>query len=160
MVYLRKDLPEAVVNDCNERNVRHGLKVIRTSDTEGLGDDNGSGSGSTSTADQPKPFWPEQPNQSSLLINATCAPVDTRDPTVLSLLDEASEVTEILHDRMHPEVRESFGLKPRTHRKQARQLLLALAKKKRPRFNKIRKAIKQQLGHLTRNVANIDALIG
>jgi IS5 family transposase len=33
MVYYRKRLPEAVVNDCNERIVRHGLKVISSSDS-------------------------------------------------------------------------------------------------------------------------------
>jgi IS5 family transposase len=48
MVYFRKRLLEAVVNGCNERIVRPGLKVIRSSDTEGPGDDNGSGGGSTS----------------------------------------------------------------------------------------------------------------
>jgi hypothetical protein len=41
---------------------------------------------------------------------------------------------------------------------QARQQFLAVAKKKRPRILKIRKAIKQQLGHLKRNLASIDAL--
>jgi hypothetical protein len=92
------------------------------------------------------------------LIDATCAPVDIRHPTDLSLLNEAREVTEILIDAMHPQVRESFGHKPRTHRKQARQQFLAVAKKKRPRINKIRKAIKQQLGHLKRNLSSIDAL--
>jgi IS5 family transposase len=45
MVYFRKRLPAAVVNDCNERIVRHGLKVIRSSDTHVPGDENGSGSG-------------------------------------------------------------------------------------------------------------------
>jgi hypothetical protein len=60
---------------------------------------------------------------------------------------------------MHPQVRESFGQKPRTHRKKARQQFLAVAKKKRPRISKICKAIKQQLGHLERNLASIDALI-
>jgi transposase len=59
---------------------------------------------------------------------------------------------------MHAQVRISFGHKPRTHRKQARQQFLAVAKKKRPRINKIRKAVKQQLGHLKRNLASIDAL--
>jgi hypothetical protein len=68
-------------------------------------------------------------------------------------------VTEILIDAMHPQIRERFGHKPRTHRKQARQQFLAVAKKKRPRINKIRKAIKQQLGHLKRNLSSIDALI-
>ena len=36
-------------------------------------------------------------------------------------------MTEILIDAMHPQVRESFGHKPRTHRKQARRQFLALA---------------------------------
>lgn len=159
MVYFRKRLPEAVVNDCNERIVRHGLKVIRSSGYQGPGDDNGSGGGSTNPAAQPIPSSQKQPNQGSLLIDATCAPVDIRHPTDLSLLNEAREVTEILIDAIHPRVRDSFGHKPRTHRKQARQQFLAVAKKKKPRINKIRKAIKQQLGHLKRNLVSIDALV-
>jgi transposase, IS5 family len=159
MVYFRKRLPEAVVNDCKERIVRHGLKVIRSSVSQGPGDDNGSGGGSTNPAAQPKPSSQKQPNQGSLLIDATCAPVDIRHPTDLSLLNEAREVTEVLIDAMHSQVRENFGHKPRTHRKQARQQFLAVAKKKRPRINKIRKAIKQQLGHLKRNLSSIDGLI-
>jgi len=159
MVYFRKRLPEAVVNDCNERIVRHGLKVIRSSVDHDSGGDDGSGGGSSSRADQPQPLPRKQANQGSLLIDATCAPVDIRHPTDLSLLNEAREVTEILIDAMHPQVRESFGHKPRTHRKQARQQFLAVAKKKRPRINKIRKAIKQQLGHVKRNLSSIDALI-
>jgi transposase, IS5 family len=59
---------------------------------------------------------------------------------------------------MHSQVRGAFGHKPRTHRKQARQQFLAVAKKKKPRINKIRKAIRQQLGHLKRNLTSIDAL--
>jgi hypothetical protein len=51
-------------------------------------------------------------------------------------------VTEKLIDAMHPSVRDGFGAKPRTHRRNARKQFLADAKKKRPRINKIRKAIK------------------
>jgi IS5 family transposase len=43
MVYFRKRLPEAIMNDCNDRFVRHCPKVIRSSDPEGPGVDNGSG---------------------------------------------------------------------------------------------------------------------
>jgi IS5 family transposase len=100
-----------------------------------------------------------QPNQGSLLINATCVPADIRHPTDLSLLNEARELTETLIDAMHSQVREYFGHKPRTHRKQSWIQFLAVAKKKRPRINKIRKAIKQQLVHLKRNLTSIDALI-
>ncbi|MFN6338605.1 MAG: transposase, partial [Cyanobacteriota bacterium] len=39
MVYFRKRLPESVVNDCNERVVRHGLNVIRTSASTDHDDD-------------------------------------------------------------------------------------------------------------------------
>jgi hypothetical protein len=60
---------------------------------------------------------------------------------------------------MHPQIRAYFGDKPRTHRKKARQQFLAVAKKKRPRIAKIRKAIRQQLYHLGRNLSSIDALI-
>ena len=30
MVYFQKRLPESVINDCNERIVRHGLNLIRS----------------------------------------------------------------------------------------------------------------------------------
>ena len=142
MVYFRKRLPEAVVNDCNERILKHGLKVIRSSDPQDPGDDDDS-AGSTGSSAQPKASPQKQTNQGSLLIDATCAPVDIRHPTDLSLLNEAREVTEILIDAMNPQIRERFGHKPRTHRKRARQQFLAVAKKKRPRIGKIRKAIKQ-----------------
>jgi IS5 family transposase len=42
--------------------------------------------------------------------------------------------------------------------RQAKQQFLAVAKKKRPRISKIRKAIRQQLGHLSRNLTSIDVL--
>ena len=128
MVDFRKRLPEAVVSDCNERIVRHGLTVIRSSDSQDPGDDNGTGGGgSTNPPSQPKPSSQQQPKQGSLLIDATCVPVDIRHPTDLSLLNEAREVTETLIDAMHPQVRESFGHEPPTHRKQARQQCLAVA---------------------------------
>jgi hypothetical protein len=156
-VYFRKRLPEAVINDCNERIVRHGLAVIKSEAAEESDDDQDGGS--VSGDQHPVQSTQKVGNQGSLLIDASCAPADIRHPTDLSLLNEAREVTEKLIDAMHPQVRESFGPKPRTHRKKARQQYLAVAKKKRPRISKICKAIKQQLGHLERNLASIDVLI-
>jgi len=43
LVYFRKRLPESIVNDCNERIVRNGLNVIRSSDSQG--EDNSRGVG-------------------------------------------------------------------------------------------------------------------
>jgi IS5 family transposase len=159
MVYFCKRLPEAVVNDCNERIVRHGLNLIRSSDSNDQVDNNRTGGGTASSGAQQMPPAQKRPNQGSLLIDATCAPVDICHPTDLSLLNEAREVTETLIDAMHSQIRESFGHNPRTHRRKARQQFLAVAKKKKPCINKIRKAIRQQLGHLKRNLASIVALI-
>ena len=125
MVYFRKRLPEAVINDCNERIVRHGLAVIQSEIAEGPDDDQDGGS--SSGGPQQVQATKEEGNQGSLLIDASCAPADIRHPTDLSLLNEAREVTEKLIDAMHPQVRESFGHKPRTHRKKARQQFLAVA---------------------------------
>jgi hypothetical protein len=159
MVYFRKRLPESVVNDCNDRIVRHGLNVIHSSAANDHDDDDGNQGDETGSADiqQTRSDTP-RPNQGSLLIDATCAPADIRHPTDLSLLNEGRELSEMLIDAMHAQVRDAFGHKPRTHRNQARQQFLAVAKKKRPRINKIRQAIKQQLAHLKRNLTSIDAL--
>ena len=128
MVYFRKRLPEAVVNDCNERIVRHGLNLIRASETEEHDqDDSQGGGGSVCDTEQNISSTKAIDNQGSLLIEATCAPVDIRYPTDLSLLNEAREVTEGLIDSMYQTVRESFDHKPRTHRKKARQQFLAVA---------------------------------
>ncbi len=129
MEYFRKRLPEAVVNDCNEPIVRHGLKVIRSSDSQVPGDHSGGGGGSASPGEKQRSSAQKQPNQGSLLIDATCAPADIGHPTDLSLLNvdavfferEAREVTEILIDAMHPQIWEHLGHKPRTHRRKARQ---------------------------------------
>lgn len=127
MVYFCKRLPESIVNDCNERIVRHGLNVIRSAESEGDENDN---SDSGVPSDQPAQAGSDKvsSNQGTLLIDATCVPADIRYPTDLSLI-EAREVREKLIDAMHPQVRASFGDKPRTHRKRARQQFLAVAKK-------------------------------
>ena len=119
MVYFRKRLPEAVVNDCNERIVRHGLNLIRASETEEHDQDDSQGGGGSSVCDTEQNISSTKAidNQGSLLIDATCAPVDIRYLTDLSLLNDAREVTEVLIDSMYKIVRESFDHKQRTHRK-------------------------------------------
>jgi hypothetical protein len=52
MVYFRKRLPESVVNDCNQRIVRHGLRVIRSSASHDHGDDSSDRGGANRARDQ------------------------------------------------------------------------------------------------------------
>lgn len=85
MVYFRRRLPESVVNDSNERIVRHGLNVIRSAESQD--DEDGDNDGDLTNSDLPvKPGSDNAcSNQGSLLIDATCVPADIRYPTDLSL---------------------------------------------------------------------------
>ena len=84
MVHFRKRLPEAVINDCNERIVRHGLAIIQADAAEEPDDDQDGGS--TSGGTQRVQSTNDEGNQGPLLIDASCAPADIRHPRDLSLL--------------------------------------------------------------------------
>jgi hypothetical protein len=103
MGHFRRRLPESVINDCNERIVRHGLNVIQSAESQD--DEDGHNDGNFSSSDQPVQSGSDTAcsNQGSLLIDVTCVPADIRYPTDLSLLNEAREVTERLIDAMHPQ---------------------------------------------------------
>ncbi len=68
-------------------------------------------------------------------------------------------IQQVKPDAMHPPIRDTFAQKLRTHRQKASPQFLVVVKKKRPRISRMQKAIKQQLGHLERNLASIDSLI-
>lgn len=60
-----------------------------------------------------------RPNKGSLMIEAIYVSTHIRHPSDLSLLNKARELTMSLIEEMHPQIRNAFGHKPRTHRKQA-----------------------------------------
>ena len=92
-----------------------------------------------------------------LVIDATVAEQAIRYPTDLGLLNEAREVSERLIDRLFP--LSGLAKKPRTYRLKARQEFLALVKKRKPWPNTLRRAIRQQLQYLRRNLGHIDAML-
>ncbi|MCA9118794.1 MAG: hypothetical protein H6822_04955 [Planctomycetaceae bacterium] len=94
-------------------------------------------------------------NHGKLIIDATCAPADFRYPTDVSLLNEAREKTDEIIDVLHgPLVGKSH--RPRTYRKTAAR---AFIRQKKPSRNVIRKAVRKQLGYLSRNLAHIEKLL-
>jgi transposase, IS5 family len=101
----------------------------------------------------------EPANQGKLLLDATVAPSDIRYPTDIKLLNEAREQTEIVIDALYQQVKEQLPKKPRTYRREARTAYLQIAKQRKPNSKKIRKAMRQQLGYVRRNLAHIDTLI-
>lgn len=99
-----------------------------------------------------------RPNRGKLIADATCAPADIRYPTDTSLLNEAREKTDTLIDRLHQPL-VGKQPRPRTYRVKARRQFVAFIKQKSPRKNKIRRANRQQLGYLKRNLQAIDRLL-
>ena len=98
-------------------------------------------------------------NQGKLILDATCAPADINYPTDLKLLNQAREYSENIIDRLYEQVKQKLEKKPRTYRKIARKDYLELAKQRRPKRKKLRKAIRKQIAYLRRNLAHIDGLV-
>jgi len=94
------------------------------------------------------------PSKGQLLLDATCIPADITYPTDLKLLNDAREKTEEIIDRLHAG-QTSLKTKPRTYRQKARQAYLRVAKAKKPKRQKLRRGIGQQLRYLRRNLRTI-----
>ena len=97
-------------------------------------------------------------NRGKLIADATCAPADIRFPTDVGSLNEAREKTDEIIDELHRPLKGKLP-RPRTRRKQARKKFVAFTKSKGARNKKVRKAKRQQLGYLARNLRAIDDLI-
>lgn len=130
-----------------------------SSDEEEPPDDDSGGEGS-STASSEGDGSSQQPryHQGKLLIDATCAPADIAYPTDLNLLNHAREKLETMIDTLH-EYRSAGSKKPRTYRRKARKQYLMLAKQRQPGGKKRRKAIRQQLHHVKRDLGHLRDLV-
>lgn len=106
--------------------------------------DHGSGTGDTS-------------NKGKLILDATCVPADITYPTDLKLLNAAREKSEQIIDVLHANRGRGYK-KPRNYRIRAREHYLEVAKSKQAGGNKLRKALRRQLGYLRRNLDSIDKL--
>lgn len=100
---------------------------------------------------------PPSSNRGQLLLDAVVAPQDIKFPTDLDLLNEAREHTEALLDQLWQP--EKGKRKPRTHRRIARKNYLKTAMKRRKSKKEVRKAIRKQLGYVTRNINIISQLL-
>lgn len=92
-------------------------------------------------------------NQGTLMLDATCAPVNIRYPQDVSLLNEAREKLEAILYRFH----KMYDLPlPRRYSRKARKEYLAFAKSKKHTNKKIRKAIRKQLGYVARDIKYLE----
>ena len=96
-------------------------------------------------------------NKGKMLVDATVAEQAIRYPTDLSLLNEAREISEHLIDELY--ALSDYSRKPRTYRRKARKLYLNLAKNKKPSLKLRRRALREQLQFLKRNLKHISCLL-
>ncbi|MCH4035783.1 MAG: transposase [Lachnospiraceae bacterium] len=124
-------------------------------------DDAESEAGKPSESSQSTPTSKAKPAEAvqgsgTLILDATCAPVDIRYPVDASLLNEAREKLEaiirrVCHDNSPP--------MPRTYCENAHREYLNLAKSKKPGADKIRRVIRGQLQYLYRDLGYIEGLM-
>lgn len=152
LVHFRKRLNRELVGRINERIVLNRKQTDRENNqakqkekADGISTEEGEPSGLK--------------NRGKLILDATCTPADIGYPTDLKLLNQAREYTEKILDKLYQQIKEEFERKPRTYRIQARKNYLEVAKQRRPKKKKRRKAIRKQLAYIKRNLSHIDVLL-
>jgi Transposase domain (DUF772). len=96
-------------------------------------------------------------NKGTLILDATVAPADIRYPTDLSTLNECREDTEKMIDAVWDKT-ERKGHKTAYNRKKARKGYLKIAKQRKPRKNKRRQAVREQLEYVEKNVETLEKI--
>ncbi len=94
-----------------------------------------------------------------LKIDATVADQQIRYPNDLGLLNEAREKTERIIDLLFDLLREELKVKPRTYRREAHKVYLSQAKKKQKNKKELRKAIRNGLNCVKRNLGHINKML-
>ena len=143
LVHFRKRLTMDIINEANE----HMLSEA-TQESENDDDDIDS-RGGTSPSEEEK----SSTNKGTLIVDATCAPVEIRYPQDCSLLNEAREILEAIIIRFC----KSYGLpRPRMYRRVARKNYLSLARMKKRSRKKIRATIRKQLSYVKRDIKYLE----
>ena len=162
MVYFRKRFGPDGIEKINK-------KIVMAAQEQSRGDDSPPRSGSpTKPSEQsdldtveekviePPVSLYDSPKKGKLIADATCCPAYIRYPTDVSLLNEARENAERIIDYL---CAVTGNDKPRTYRENARRDFLRFIKNKKPRQNKVRRAIKSQLQYIKRDLGHIEVLL-
>jgi hypothetical protein len=139
-VHFRKRLPEDILKQINDLIVKKAM-ASQKKPKNNKDDDEHQGPGKSS-------------NNGKLVLDATCAPADITYPTDLKLLNDAREKSEAIIDTLHKHMPKGTK-KPRNYRQRARRDYLAISKNRNPSQRVLRKAIRKQLGYLSRNIKSI-----
>jgi len=164
MVHFRKRIGPDLIKICNDMTKQNGIAMLKDllaecSERECTEADKEELAsivallGEKPSSDDPDANW------GTLMLDATCAPEDIPYPSDLRLLNEARETTEYVIDKLHAQISDSYGRKPRCNRDKARHMFLSIAKKKKTTKKELREAKRFQLIEISRNLSSIDKLI-
>lgn len=147
LVSFRKRLTDEIVGEINEM----------IAEFNSIDDDHHSDGGNgTDESNKPENSGEDSKNEGTLILDATCAPQNISYPQDVNLLNEARVDLEAIIDY----ICYVFSYyKPRMYRDNARKDYLNLAKCKKRSAKKIRKAIKQQLQYVKRDLGYIDEFL-
>lgn len=154
---FRNRFTPEMINEVNEELYR---RMEANEREKHKGDDNSNSSGGDGgergkSDDDAK----EQPsNSGTLILDATVAPADIRFPTDLSLLNECRENTEQMINELWEHTSRK-GHKTGYIRKKARAKYLKVTKQRKPRKGAIKKAIREQLRYVKKNLETIERLM-
>ena len=140
---FRKRIPLKMLEEVNDIIIGRSKPKKNSSDDDT--DDKGSGGSSGE-------------NKGTLILDATCAPQNIRFPTDASLLNEARLNAERIIDTLYGNGLTDGKVKPRTYREEAKNRYNSFSKSRKKNKKSIRKAIRQQLGYLKRDLKIIDQI--
>jgi hypothetical protein len=163
LVHFRKRIGPDLIKVCNDMTKANGIAMIQellASSQEEKSDAEQTELEAIETELGVPPTTLEPgSNWGTLILDATCVPDDIPYPVDLRLLNEAREVTETIIDKLFKQLQGKIDRKPRCNREKARNLFLAVIKKKKPKKDEIQEAKRFQLNEIKRNLTAIDRMI-
>lgn len=157
LVHFRKRISKEMLCEINEMITKRAKEIAAKKSPDNDCDDGSSSVNTSSDDGAAKEPVMEETHKGKLLVDATCIPADIRYPTDLGLLNEAREKLEDIIDVLHGSM-EGVKKKPRTYRIRARKDFLRVSRNRKPQKKLIRKAIRQQLQYVRRNLGHIETL--
>ena len=156
-VEIRRRMGEKVFKEFEQAIIDRVEQRRKQKAKRGKEDNNGPPAGTSADTSSRQDESVEDKRSGKLIIDATVAEQAIRYPTDLGLLNESREISEQIIDELYEQSDQSK--KPRTYRRKARKAYLAVVKQRRPGAKVRRRAIREQLQYLRRNIGHIEKLL-
>lgn len=153
LVEFRKRLSEEILSEVNEIIISSSMSEKDDSDDDNNSNNSDGGSSDNKESEELSENKTKATNSGTLILDATCAPQNIEYPQDVNLLNECREKLEKLIDNLCYDFN---YYTPRMYREKARKDYLSLAKCKKRPAKRIRKAVKQQLQYVRRDLKYVD----